>query len=96
MGGGMALLFAEDGVHVNLSDPSEDAMDVVIEKAEKAGYNGMVKKHKGRDYFQLQPILNRRSCTTKSTTRSASRFRNHASLYSLCHMAVLVTRSLKA
>lgn len=49
MGGGMALLFAEDGVHVNLSDPSEEAMDAVIEKAEKAGYNGEIKKHKGKD-----------------------------------------------
>lgn len=43
----MALLFAEDGVHVNLSDPSEEAMDAVIEKAEKAGYHGKLKKHKG-------------------------------------------------
>jgi len=48
MGGGMALLFAEDGVHVSLSDPSEEAMDAVIEKAEKSGYNGKVKKYKGR------------------------------------------------
>lgn len=47
MGGGMALLFAEDGVHVNLSDPSEEAMDAVIDKAEKAGYHGKLKKHKG-------------------------------------------------
>jgi 6-phosphogluconate dehydrogenase len=48
MGGGMALLFAEDGVHVSLSDPSEEVMDAVIEKAEKSGYNGQVKKYKGR------------------------------------------------
>lgn len=47
MGGGMALLFAEDGVHVNLSDPSEEAMDAVIEKAEKAGYNGKITKYTG-------------------------------------------------
>ena len=47
MGGGMALLFAEDGVHVQLSDPSEKAMDSVIEKAEKSGYNGKIKKHTG-------------------------------------------------
>lgn len=46
----MALLFAEDGVHVNLSDPSEQAMDAVTKKAEKSGYNGKVKKHKGRLY----------------------------------------------
>jgi 6-phosphogluconate dehydrogenase len=47
MGGGMALLFAEDGVHVSLSDPSEEAMDAVVEKAKKSGYNGKVKKYKG-------------------------------------------------
>jgi 6-phosphogluconate dehydrogenase len=49
MGGGMALLFAEVGVHVSLSDPSEKAMDAVIEKAEKSGYNGKIKKFNG-DY----------------------------------------------
>lgn len=48
MGGGMALLFAEDGVNVSLSDPSEQAMDAVIEKAEKQGYNGKVEKFNGR------------------------------------------------
>lgn len=47
MGGGMALLFAEDGIHVNLSDPSEKAMDAVVEKGEKSGYSGRVKKHTG-------------------------------------------------
>jgi 6-phosphogluconate dehydrogenase len=47
MGGGMALLFAEIGVHVSLSDPSEEAMDAVITKAEKSGYNGKVNKFKG-------------------------------------------------
>jgi 6-phosphogluconate dehydrogenase len=47
MGGGMALLFAEDGVHVSLSDPSEEAMDAVITKAEKSGYNGKIQKFKG-------------------------------------------------
>ena len=47
MGGGMALLFAEVGLRVCLSDPNEDIMDSVIEKAEKAGYHGRVKKSKG-------------------------------------------------
>jgi 6-phosphogluconate dehydrogenase len=47
MGGGMALLFAEIGVHVSLSDPSEEAMDAVITKAEKSGYNDKVNKFKG-------------------------------------------------
>jgi 3-hydroxyacyl-CoA dehydrogenase len=51
MGGGMALLFAEDGIHVNLSDPSEEAMDAVIEKADKAGYDGKIKKHTGMVYL---------------------------------------------
>ncbi|KAF1936828.1 6-phosphogluconate dehydrogenase C-terminal domain-like protein [Clathrospora elynae] len=53
MGGGMALLFAEDGVHVSLSDPSEEAMDAVIEKAEQAGYHGKVQKFRGADYDSL-------------------------------------------
>ncbi|KAL7777922.1 hypothetical protein CFE70_004595 [Pyrenophora teres f. teres 0-1] len=55
MGGGMALLFAEIGVHVSLSDPSEEAMDAVIEKAEKQGYNGKVQKYK--DYKSLCAAL---------------------------------------
>ncbi|KAL6704687.1 hypothetical protein ACN47E_007969 [Coniothyrium glycines] len=59
MGGGMALLFAEIGVHVSLSDPSEEAMDVVIQRAEKAGYNGKISKYK--DYDSL--------CTSLSTPR---------------------------
>lgn len=44
----MALLFAEDGVNVSLSDPSEQAMDAVINKAEQQGYNGKIKKYNGR------------------------------------------------
>lgn len=55
----MALLFAEDGVQVNLSDPSEEAMDAVIEKAEKAGYNGRLKKHSGGSPYNKS--LNRSS-----------------------------------
>ena len=47
MGGGMALLFAEDGVHVSLSDPAEETMDSVIQKAETAGYNGNISKYTG-------------------------------------------------
>ncbi|KAF2638765.1 6-phosphogluconate dehydrogenase C-terminal domain-like protein [Massarina eburnea CBS 473.64] len=47
----MALLFAENGVHVSLSDPEEKAMDSIIEKAEKAGYHGRTKKFK--DYKAL-------------------------------------------
>jgi 6-phosphogluconate dehydrogenase len=55
MGGGMALLFAEDGVHVGLSDPSEEAMDAVVAKAEKAGYNGKVQKFNGKSFGVHQP-----------------------------------------
>jgi ketol-acid reductoisomerase len=47
MGGGLALLFAENGVNVALSDPSEETMDEVIEKAEKSGYHNKVHKYKG-------------------------------------------------
>jgi 3-hydroxyacyl-CoA dehydrogenase len=49
MGGGMALLFAEVGVHVSLSDPSEEAMDAVIDKADKSGYNGKIHKYTGKE-----------------------------------------------
>ena len=58
MGGGMALLFAEDGVRVGLSDPSEEAMDAVVDKAEKAGYSGRVKKHTGAS----SPLSHPRHC----------------------------------
>ena len=37
MGGGMAQLFAENGVHVSLEDPSPEQMDVVISSAKKSG-----------------------------------------------------------
>lgn len=47
MGGGMALLFAEDGVHVSLSDPAEEAMDSIIKKAQDAGYKGKIQKFTG-------------------------------------------------
>jgi 6-phosphogluconate dehydrogenase len=47
MGGGLALLFAENGIHVSLSDPSEENMDSVIDRAEKDGYQGRVTKFKG-------------------------------------------------
>ena len=66
MGGGMALLFAEDGVHVGLSDPSEEAMDAVIAKAEKAGYTGRVKKHKGT---LKRTVTHGESATTSLLTR---------------------------
>lgn len=47
MGGGLALLFAENGVKVSLSDPSEEIMDGVVQKAEKEGYHDRVHKFKG-------------------------------------------------
>lgn len=60
MGGGMALLFAEDGVQVGLSDPEEKTMDALIDKAEKAGYHGKLKKYKGENENALIPLLPRR------------------------------------
>jgi len=47
MGGGMALLFAENGIHVSLSDPSEEAMDSIIKEAEKDGIQDKVQKVSG-------------------------------------------------
>ncbi len=51
MGGGMALLFAENGVHVSLQDPSNERMDAVLDGAEKAGVQEMISKHD--DYKSL-------------------------------------------
>jgi len=45
MGGGMALLFAEKGLHVSLEDPSEQAMDAVLDKAKKDGLSDRVSKY---------------------------------------------------
>jgi 6-phosphogluconate dehydrogenase len=47
MGGGMALLFAENGIEVSLEDPSEKAMDEIIEAAKKQGFGDKVKKYTG-------------------------------------------------
>jgi 6-phosphogluconate dehydrogenase len=59
MGGGMALLFAENHINVSLSDPSKEAMDAVISKAEEAGYHNKV--HAYKDYKPL--------CASLSTPR---------------------------
>lgn len=45
MGGGMALLFAENGIDVSLQDPAEKAMDSVIAKAKEDGITASVTKH---------------------------------------------------
>lgn len=49
MGGGMALLFVEIGVHISMSDPSEEAMDAAIDKANKSNYNDKVRKYNGKE-----------------------------------------------
>ncbi|TKA76537.1 hypothetical protein B0A55_05674 [Friedmanniomyces simplex] len=36
MGGGMAQLFAENGIHVSLQDPSDDQMNVVLDAAKQS------------------------------------------------------------
>jgi hypothetical protein len=74
MGGGMALLFAENGVNVSLSDPAEATMDSVIEKAEKAGYNDKLKKYTGRRFLlSLIPMLTDYQTTNPSATHSRNR-----------------------
>lgn len=51
MGGGMALLFAENGISVSLQDPSEKAMDDILSKAADAGLQDKISKH--TDYKSL-------------------------------------------
>jgi 3-hydroxyacyl-CoA dehydrogenase, NAD binding domain len=53
MGGGMALLFAENGLEVSLSDASGQAMDKVVDKAKKDGFGERIKKFKGERMFSL-------------------------------------------
>ncbi|KAK4504355.1 hypothetical protein PRZ48_005271 [Zasmidium cellare] len=45
MGGGMALLFAEKGCEVLLKDPSNEAMDKVIEQGKKDGVGNQITKY---------------------------------------------------
>ena len=52
----MALLFAENGLEVSLSDPSEQAMDKVVDKAKKDGFGERMKKFKGERMFSLNMI----------------------------------------
>ena len=47
MGGGMAQLFAENGVQVSLEDPSEEAMDGILEAAKKQGFGEKIEKFNG-------------------------------------------------
>jgi 6-phosphogluconate dehydrogenase len=47
----MAQLFAENGVEVSLEDPSEEAMDGVIQLAKKQGFGDKIKKF--TDYKRL-------------------------------------------
>lgn len=57
MGGGMALLFAEKGIHVALQDPSSDAMTNVIKQGEKDGVADKLSKHE--DYEDLCKTLDK-------------------------------------
>ena len=47
MGGGMAQLFAENGLHVSLSDPSDQAINYVVQQAKNAGIDDRIHKHRG-------------------------------------------------
>ncbi|EME46804.1 hypothetical protein DOTSEDRAFT_70693 [Dothistroma septosporum NZE10] len=51
MGGGMALLFAENGCEVSLQDPSNDAMDKVIAQGKKDKVPSKISKY--QDYKSL-------------------------------------------
>ncbi|PSK60555.1 hypothetical protein B9Z65_705 [Elsinoe australis] len=45
MGGGMALLFAEKGLHVSLQDPSKEAMTGLKKQAENEGFGDRISVH---------------------------------------------------
>jgi 6-phosphogluconate dehydrogenase len=47
MGGGMALLFAENGIEISLEDPSEPAVDDAIDAAKQQGFGDKLKKYTG-------------------------------------------------
>nr|POE99452.1 6-phosphogluconate dehydrogenase, decarboxylating [Quercus suber] len=49
MGGGMALLFAEEGISVSLQDPSEQAMDELLAKAKEEGLENKIAKYSNYD-----------------------------------------------
>ena len=51
MGGGMALLFAEQGIHVSLQDPSTENMDSIMKSAKSNGIDDRISKHE--DYRSL-------------------------------------------
>lgn len=46
----MALLFAENGIEVSLEDPSEKAMDSIIEAAKNQGFGDKVRKYTGTSH----------------------------------------------
>ena len=48
MGGGMALLLAENGVSVSIQDPSEETVDKLIQSGESQGIHGKLTKHEGK------------------------------------------------
>jgi 6-phosphogluconate dehydrogenase len=51
MGGGMSLLFAENGLHISLQVPSDETVDNLIETSKKQGIKGKLTKHE--DYESL-------------------------------------------
>ncbi|KAI9821061.1 MAG: hypothetical protein M1827_003794 [Pycnora praestabilis] len=55
MGGGMAMLFAENGITVSLNDPSGETVDALIQQAKKEGFGDKLEKH--LDYADLSKSL---------------------------------------
>lgn len=52
----MALLFAKNDLEVSLSDPSEQAMDKVVDKAKEDEFGERIRKFKGERMFNLHII----------------------------------------
>ena len=59
MGGGLALLFAENGLHVSLKDTKVEIIDDTIEKARADGFGERVHKFTGGC---LSQALSARTC----------------------------------
>lgn len=46
----MALLFAEKGLEVVLSDPSQDSIDTVLQQAKQDGLSERIQEAKGEEF----------------------------------------------
>ena len=86
----MALLFAENGLHVSLEDPSEDAMKGVKQQAEKDGFGDRISIHSGTP---TSPSSLKPTDTFQTTNHYAKVLDRPRSSSSAFHTALLATPS---